>query len=320
MCASYPMHSFYTIGKTMVLYLGKVLKFLTVLISIFVLLGIFIYLIGLFLLHLPTFFDTLIDVAFVLITITLVGAEIKKILKLKALSNVTQSKIVLINYFFNLLLYTIASIIILSLFHINLYSLVTSGILIAAIIAIAAQSVIVNVLSGLMIAISNPLRLNQKVWIFPWSSSSPLMTLQLAVFGQKYYSQDVLYTQGVKGIVKDLTLNYVKIYSELDEIVNVPNGLVALGAFQLASRSGRFDIRYEVPKNMSVSKTRETFESVMVTMGLSMEKYNISVDETTLNTYIIRLTVFSIDEVSERGDFIDKLNLVLNPLRIKLVG
>lgn len=242
--------------------------------------------------------------------------QIRKVMKLHYSVRGNTARSVIINYVMNIVAYFIIFVVILSALGINIDSLLTSSILLAALIALAGQSIIGNILGGLMMEISRPFKPGDDVWIFPWSSSSSLMGLQLAVFFQKYYSKDVLYVQGIRGRVVDITMNYTKIFTDGNEIINVPNAVVALGAFQLGPKSGSFSIRYEVPKHVLPDEIRKVVFDITEKMGIKSNDQKFLLDETTLNTYLVMIEFPNIRDQSIRTQIFENLRLRLEPMRI----
>ncbi|EQB68623.1 MAG: hypothetical protein AMDU5_GPLC00010G0163 [Thermoplasmatales archaeon Gpl] len=259
-----------------------------------------------------TILQVIISLAIALVLIF----QIRKMMRFRSSIRGNTLRYVFINYVINIIAYFIIFVVILSALGINIDSLLTSSILLAALIALAGQSLIGNILGGIMMEISKPFKPGDNVWIFPWSSSSSLMGLQLAVFFQKYYSKDVLYVQGIRGKVIDITMNYTKILADDGETINVPNAVVALGAFQLGPKSGSFAIRYEVPKHVTPDELRKNVFEVTESMGIEKKDQRFLVDETTLNTYLIMIEFPKLRDQNLRTRIFDNLRLRLEPMRI----
>ena len=295
---------------------SKRIEFIFTIIFIFAGIYAVVFFLGTYVLKIGGVYEEIVNASLSAIVIYLVASEIKKFLTLKSNIKGNIHKIVFVNYIINTLVYFIIFLVVLSFFKINVDSLITGSIFLAAIIGLAGQSVIGNILGGLIMEISKPLRPGQYVWIFPWSSSSALMSLQMAVFSQKYYSKDILYAQGIRGKVMDITLNFVKLETDEGSVTSVPNVLVALGAFQIGPQSGSFSLRYEVPKNVEPDVIRKTVNEVLKTMNISDSTYIFTVDETTLNTYLIDIRFPFLSDSGTRTGIINKLAERLEPMRI----
>ena len=256
------------------------------------------------------------EIIVILIIALLMVSQFRKISRARGQMRFRDTRIILLNYMINLIVYFIIFVVVLSALGINVYSLLPGSILIAALIALAGQSIIGNTLGGLMIEISRPFKPGDYVWIFPWSSSSALMGLQLSVLLQKYYSKDALYVQGVRGKVLGITINYTKIFSDGNEVINVPNLLVALGAFQLGPKSGSFSIRYEVPKHVTPDEVRKSVCEVTENAGVKRDGQKFLLDETTLDTYIVLLEFPDMRDQNLRTLIFDSLKARLEPMRI----
>lgn len=261
-------------------------------------------------------YGTVLQILISLILALVLIFHIRKMVKLRTSMKGNTLRYVLINYVINIIAYFIIFIVILSALGINIDSLLTSSILLAALIALAGQSLIGNILGGIMMEISRPFKPGDMVWIFPWSSSSSLMGLQLAVFFQKYYSKDVLYVQGIRGKVIDITMNYTKIFTDDKETINVPNAVVALGAFQLGPKSGSFAVRYEVPKHVLPEELRKTVFDTTEKIGIKRDEQKFLLDETTLNTYLVMVEFPNIRDQNLRTLIFENLRSKLEPMRV----
>ncbi|WP_075057126.1 mechanosensitive ion channel family protein [Thermogymnomonas acidicola] len=127
---------------------------------------------------------------------------------------------------------------VLSLFGINVYQVILGSAFLAAVLGLATQSVLSNLLTGLMIEVARPFRVGDDVFISTATSGSNYMTFQYPVIAPKYFSSDGMYSQGVRGgRVVNISLNYTYLQSADGTLTVIPNGNMVYGA--VASWGGR---------------------------------------------------------------------------------
>lgn len=193
-------------------------------------------------------------------------------------------------YLVNTLSYFILAVAVLYSLGINVYSVFLGSTLLAAVLALGAQSILGNIFSGILLVVTRPVKINDTVWIFPWNSSSALIGLQFGIFLPKYFSADYLYAQGIVGKIKNITLNYLTIENESGQVSIVPNIIVAVGAFLIISDNTNLSLRYELPKYTSLNLVRNVMGKILEEMGMKCE-LNLQIDETTLDTYVLRISI-----------------------------
>lgn len=113
------------------------------------------------------------------------------------------------------------------------------------IIGLAAQPILGNFFSGLLILSTGMLRPGTEVTILTWH-----IPFQLAFLpGYKYFSPDSVYA-GYKGIVLEVGLFYTRIQSVEGQVIKVPNTILATDAGIVDYTSEKdyfFNVRYEFP-------------------------------------------------------------------------
>lgn len=106
------------------------------------------------------------------------------------------------------------------------------------VIGLAAQAVLGNIFSGLMLLAARPFHINDRIAIVNWTYGKfpPSIT---------HGWQEPAYT----GVVKGITLTYTKILTDANALLKVPNGIVTQSLIMNLShtRQGHAAIQIEVP-------------------------------------------------------------------------
>ena len=220
----------------------------------------------------------------------------------------------------NILAYFVLSVAVLASLGVNVYSVIIGGAFLSVILGLAVQGVLGNVASGLLITITKPFKLGDKVWILSWNSSSALITLQFSIFLPKYFSADALLSQGISGKVQNISLNYTTLKEDDGNVVVLPNSIVSTGAFIFPSDVKRVRIRYEVPKSLSPDFVYKKTEECLLNFISEINSKNMFMDETTLNTYVMIVSVYltPLELKTTKSDIINEIKVNLEKFRIKV--
>ncbi|MCW6168399.1 MAG: mechanosensitive ion channel family protein [Thermoplasmatales archaeon] len=223
-------------------------------------------------------------------------------------------------FLINILAYFVLSVAILASLGVNVYSVIVGGAFLSVILGLAVQGVLGNIASGLLITITKPFKLGDKVWVLSWNSSSALITLQFSIFLPKYFSADALFSQGISGQVQDISLNYTKLKEADGNVVVLPNSIVSTGAFVFLGDLKSIRIRYEVPKSLSPDFVYAKTEECLSNFLSKINSKSMFMDETTLNTYvmIVSLHLSSHELITTRSDIINEIKVNLEKFRIKV--
>lgn len=223
-------------------------------------------------------------------------------------------------FFVNVLVYFVLAVAILASMGINVSSIILGGAFLSVILALAVQGVLGNMISGLFVILAKPFVIGDHIWVFSWNSSSALITLQYSIFIPKYFSSDAIYSQGIIGKVEDISLNYTTLSEDNGNVVRLPNSIVSTGAFLFPGNPKKIAIRYEVPKTINPDLVFFMTENLLSKFHENITEKNIFIDETTLNTYVMLLSISLANGEAKtiRTDLIDHLKENLERFRIKI--
>ncbi|MHB1439345.1 MAG: mechanosensitive ion channel family protein [Cuniculiplasma sp.] len=165
---------------------------------------------------------------------------------------------------------------------INVSSIILGSTFLAAVIGLASQSVLANQFAGLLLIVTRPFKIGDRVWIHAWQFS-----ITYAVVIPKYFSSDFLYNNGFVGKVKDISINYTTLVTDGGEVVKIANNVLTQGAYRVTSNTPVVQVRYEIPKYLKFDLVRdEILKELRGFKEMTGDPF-LAIDETTLNTYII---------------------------------
>jgi small-conductance mechanosensitive channel len=253
--------------------------------SLFVLLAailIIIYIITFILKYIPAEYSKYIDALVIAIisylVVRLILRYIRRVLG-KYLDEATLHPIV---FMVRMVGYFVIVLAIIASLGINISSIILGSTFLAAVIGLASQSVLANQFAGLLLIVTRPFKIGDRVWIHAWQFS-----ISFAVITPKYFSSDFLYNNGFVGIVKDITINYTTMLTDGGELVKIANNVLTQGAYRIVSKEPVVQVRYEIPKYLKFDQVRsEILTKVKGIDGIKDEPF-LGIDETTLNTYVI---------------------------------
>lgn len=106
------------------------------------------------------------------------------------------------------------------------------------VVGLAAQSVLGNLLSGIMLILSQPFRINDRIVIITWQYGKFPPTLSHGWLEPSY-----------TGVVKGIALTYTKILTDSEALMKIPNALVTQSLILNLShaRQGHVGTQFEAP-------------------------------------------------------------------------
>lgn len=209
--------------------------------------------------------------------------------------------------------YFILAVATIAAFGIDVSSIILGSTFLAAVLGLATQSVLANQFAGLLLIVTKPFKIGDRVWIHAWQFS-----IQYPVVIPKYFSSDLLYNNGFAGTVLDISINYTTLRTQGGEIVRIANNVLTQGAYRLLDKESVVQVRYEIPKYLDFSSVKEEIEKSVSSMKGLLDIPSLLVDETTLNTYVILIRAkFETDNSSEvRSRILENLIGIVEPKRL----
>ncbi len=291
-------------------------KILQKIIGLIIALGVVLvafYIITIFLHITQISFYKYIEAALIGVVVYLIFRIIRGFLERYLSKYADRSKVHPIMFFVSLLGYFIIGLAILASLGIDVSSVILGGSLVSVIIGLASQTVLANQFAGIMLTIVRPFKIGDYVTMNMWQYGGAF-----PVIYPKYFSVDRIESTAYSGEVVDLTINYTSLKMDSGDIVKIPNGILIQGAIIVRKDSIRVKARYEVPKYIDFDLIREKIRAAVAKMPDVREDVSVTVDETTLNTYLVMVVASfnSIDADAKRSDILRLIMSQVEPLKL----
>ena len=136
--------------------------------------------------------------------------------------------------------------------NVNSIALLTGGTFAGLVLGLAGSTALSNVISGIVILSTLPMRPGDRVTISTWQYG-----LSIPAYPPKFYSQDFL-VPGYTGVVRNLGIVYSSIKLDEGPIIQIPNGILLQAAILTHEDSERWvRTRFEVPATLEVRSLME---------------------------------------------------------------
>jgi small-conductance mechanosensitive channel len=198
--------------------------------------------------------------------------------------------------------YFVILLVILDILGVNLSSIILGSAFAGAIIGLAAQQILSNFFSGVLLIWSRPFEPGDYIEFSSWQYSNMLPS-----YPPKYLSRDEFRAK-IAGIVDDISMNFTTIIEEGGTITKLPNSVVIQGAVTVNPSRSNILIRIELLKNIDFEKFRRDTEEIL--RRAKIINSTVSVEEIGRETYLVKIT-----GISEKG----KADEVRNELMEKLL-
>ena len=261
----------------------------------------------------PESFSKLIYAAIVGITVFAVLRIFTKVLESRLTKATSQGRARPIVLIVNLIGYFILALFVLSALGINTSSVLLSGTIIGAVVGLASQNVLSNIFGGIMLIFVKPFKVGDSVEISTWQYG-----VMLTLTPPKYFSRDEV-KNGYRGTIEDLTLMYTIIKDKDNEHIKIPNSIMVQAAIAISSSTHMLNVRFEIPKSIPFSKISSDIEKAVRAAAGIKNAPSIIVEETTVLTYLLRISFECEIEMEEKvkSDILQSLITITEPLKPK---
>ena len=217
-----------------------------------------------------------------------------------------------IMFLVSLLSYFILGIVVLSSLGIDVSSLILGGSLISVVLGLAASTVLANQFAGILFVVVRPFNIGDLVTMNMWQYGGAFPALF-----PKYFYVDRIEATAYTGKVVDITINYTILDLASGDRVKIPNGILVQGAIIIRKPGIMVKARYEIPKFIEFEKIEPLIKKEIEAIEDYMGYVSITVDETTLNTYILMAVAkFNVlDADLKRGEMFLRMMKLVEPLK-----
>jgi small-conductance mechanosensitive channel len=143
---------------------------------------------------------------------------------------------------FRFVAYTVLALVLLAIAGVSPTALLAGGTFAGLVLGLAAQTVLSNIIAGVMIILARPYEVGDRITFFTWQYG-----LIVPAYPPKFYSHETL-MPGYSGLVLDIGLAYSKMQLDEGPSIKVPNSVMvqaAVVSHELKERWVR--TKYDVP-------------------------------------------------------------------------
>lgn len=178
--------------------------------------------------------------------------------------------------------YTISIIAVLSLFKIGITSILFGSTAVGLILGLASQDVLSNIFGGIVLFISKPFGVGDRITFTTWQYG-----LIAPTFPPKYFNNDFL-IPGYTGVVKDISLMWTTILTDDNIVMKIPNSIMIQAAVLVHDEEyrrvrTRFEVSKDIDPDLFITKVKSELSELDIFVGEPV----VRVIETTLSTYVI---------------------------------
>lgn len=237
-------------GRLIVLSVSFIL--LLIVVGVIIFYSIYVYNV------IPITFSSIAKVAVALVLgyfiITLLGREIQKV-SLKLFGE-RRSNMILVVYRF--VSYIVLALVVLAIVGISGTALLAGGTFAGLVLGLAGQTVLSNIISGMMIILARPYEVGDRITLVTWQYG-----LIAPAYPPKFYSHDTL-MPGYSGRVLDIGLAYTLMVLDDGTTMKIPNSVMVVAAIvshELHERWVR--TKYEIPATIDPEKVLSELQSTV---------------------------------------------------------
>ncbi len=186
-------------------------------------------------------------------------------------------------FMISLIWYGIIGLAVAASFGIDVSSVILGSAFASIIVGLAAQTVLSNVLAGLALLVSKPVKIGDRVTIATWQFGSIFPT-----YPPKFFSQDIL-INGFTGSILEIKLMYTFISDDENAIIAIPNNIILSSSMFRTYRDKIVTtVRFPV-KNMDVDKAKMKAKDAVDRCQMVLES-KVLVDEVYQDSYVLKIT------------------------------
>jgi small conductance mechanosensitive channel len=143
---------------------------------------------------------------------------------------------------FRFIAYIVLALVLLSIAGVPPTDLLAGGTFAGLVLGLAAQTVLSNIIAGVMIIISRPYEVGDRITFLSWQYG-----LVVPAYPPKFYSHDTL-MPGYSGLVLDLGLAYTKLQLDEGPPMKIPNSVMVVAAIVSHELKERWiRTKYDIP-------------------------------------------------------------------------
>lgn len=293
-------------GRRMVIYVGTALAFLVVLF-------ILVYLITNVFKIIPVQFTQIVNALIVAIVVYIIIKIMSRFLERFLSRYMDKNRYHTISFLFSVFAYFILVLAVMAALGIDVTSIILGSTFVGLVLGLASQTVLSNLFGGMLLILTKPFKVGDYVSILAWQWG-----LIVPSYPPKYFSKDEI-RPSYDGHVMKVSINYTYLRGNDNRTIILPNGVLIQASIIVNQLTLNVKARFEIPKTIKFNDIRsDLYAKIKSIDGVSGE-VNLWIDETTLNTYIIAITLRSANLKADemRGKILENLIEFIEPLKNK---
>jgi small conductance mechanosensitive channel len=210
--------------------------------------------------------------------------------------------------------FIILALVLLSIYGVSGTDLLAGGTFAGLVIGLAGQTVLSNVISGIMLLIARPFEIGDRITFATWQFG-----MIAPVYPPKYYSSDLL-IPGYTGKVENLGFLYSIVRSDDGPPMKIPNSVMVQAVIVSHDINERLvRTRFEIPSFIAIEKLFKMLNKKLETNEWISDprSLKIMVNTTTLNSYVITIDALCKGAYEEppRSSILMELISIVNQLK-----
>lgn len=187
-----------------------------------------------------------------------------------------------LKFLISIVWYGIMGIAVAAAFGIDVSSVILGSAFISIVLGLAAQTVLSNIIAGIAILVSEPIKVGDRITLATWQFGNVFPT-----YPPKFFSQDML-INGYTGTVKTIKFMYTTMMDDEGAVVVVPNSIVIQSMVRLYSDTINTTVRYQIGLDVKVQDALKRAGEAVDRCQDVLQK-EVLIDETTTTGYVIRV-------------------------------
>ena len=289
---------------------GRLVEYSVVFIMLLILIGLALYYaiyVGQMIpLSSATAVELIIAAALGFLIIVFIGRELSSV-AIKLLGK-RHGSMVLVIYRF--VAYIVLGLVLLAIVGVSGTALLAGGTFAGLVLGLAAQTVLSNIIAGIMIVLARPYEVEDRVTFFTWQYG-----LIAPAYPPKFYSNDFL-IPGYSGTIKDIGLTYTLVKLDDAPLMKVPNSIMVQAAFICHGVSERLvRTKYEVPASIDPERVIDrVVETVRKNEWVTdPDSVHVMVNAATTTIYVVAVDALckgSYEEPARSAVLLDLMRIV----------
>jgi small conductance mechanosensitive channel len=185
---------------------------------------------------------------------------------------------------YELVAYVVLALILLAVAGVNGYALLTGGTFAGLVLGLAGQTILSNLMGGVMLLFTRPLKPGERVTILAWQYN-----LLAPTYSPKFYSEDYL-IPGYTGVVEEIGLVYTRFRMDDGTHLRLPNGiLIQAGVFSHEVDRRWVRTKYEIPAQIPVRVALDRVASRVreCPWVVDSDSVRVLVNQATRDSYVV---------------------------------